>query len=217
MRALICLSLLTSLAASVGCCGPMGCGPGCAALDGGCQDCDGGFGPAPACGPLDALRQARRSLVCGGGCGEVYYGEWTSTPPYAQDPCCGDQFAGGGVRCAPFCRVPGTLLHGLTVGLYGKRFSDDCGTADDCGCDVGWVEGGCDACGESVMSADAGAGWVDQGMAAPAPMSGCANCGTVSARQPARSGQQVQQSRASFVPQRQATRPAMIQDGRTMQ
>lgn len=213
MRALICLSLFSLLAASVGCCGPMGCGPGCAALDGGCQDCDGGFGPPMACGPLDALRNARRSLVCGGGCGDVYYGEWISTPPYAQDPCCGDQFVGGGVRCAPFCRVPGTLLYGLTAGLYGKRFSDDCGIAD---CGGGCGDVGCDSCGDSVISDDGGAGWVEEGMAAPAPMGGCSSCGAASARQPARSGQHVQQSRASSVPQRQAGRPGMIQDGRTM-
>jgi hypothetical protein len=216
MRALICLSLVSLLLANVGCCGPMGCGPGCAALDGGCQDCEGGFGPAMACGPLDALRQARRSLVCGGGCGEVYYGEWISTPPYAQDPCCGDQFSGGGVRCAPFCRVPGTLLYGLTAGLYGKRFSGDCGMESDCGCGGEWTDGGCDSCGAS-MATDEG-GWIGESHSAPAPTGGCASCGTTALRAPARINQQVQHQRMGSAPaqQRQASRPVMIQDGRTM-
>jgi hypothetical protein len=118
--------LIAAIVQSIGCCGPMGCGVGCGRLGDHCYDCEGGFGPRyAATGPIDALRQARRSMVCGGGCGEVYYGEWTSTPPYAQDPCCGSEFVGGGTRCEPFCWQPGTLL----AGLYGQRFYEGC---DDC-------------------------------------------------------------------------------------
>lgn len=128
------LLLISSLVAlsSVGCCTPTGCGLGCRQLDG-CYDCDGGFGPgAIPGGPIEALRQTRRSLVCGGGCGEVYWGEWRSTPPDCQDPCCGDEFVGGATPCRPFCWQPGTLLRGL----YGTRFAcESCGSAADCGCD----------------------------------------------------------------------------------
>lgn len=174
MRQLFFLAMMMVSLSSLGCCSPCGFGPGCAALDGGCQDCEGGFGPrALATGPLDAIRQAKRSLVCGGGCGEVYYGEWISTPPYATDPC-GD--AGCAVRCAPFCWSPGALLPGALIsGLYGKRFADDCGTGD-CGCGDCFA-GDCDSCGGSVL--DSGA-----------PVSaGCASCasGGLARQVPARS------------------------------
>ncbi|HMP80373.1 MAG TPA: hypothetical protein PKD54_13040 [Pirellulaceae bacterium] len=133
-----------------GCCAPMGCGFGCNALSG-CYDCEGGFGPPriPR-GPVDGLRQAKRSLVCGRGCGEVYYGEWISTPPDCCDPCCGDQFVGGAVRCTPFCWEPGTLLRHL----YGRRLCQCCDLpVDDCGCSDGGT-----IAAESAMHWESGAG-----------------------------------------------------------
>jgi len=106
-----------------------GIGPGC--HTGGCYDCDGMAGRPIPHGPLDGLRQFKRQLTCGGGgCGEVYAGEWISTPPDAFDPCCGDQFVGGATPCRPFCWQPGSLLTSLRLS---GRFSD--GMAhDDCGC-----------------------------------------------------------------------------------
>lgn len=103
-----------------GCCAPMGpIGPGCAVP--GCNDCSGASACTPiATGPLDALRNARRRMVCGSGCGESYVGEWISTPPDAVDPCCGDQFVGGATKCRPFCFQPGSLGMLLT-GMYGQR------------------------------------------------------------------------------------------------
>jgi hypothetical protein len=119
-----------------------------------CNDCSGcGHGGYIAHGPLDAARQWRRSLSCGAGCGETYYGEWRSTPPDCVDPCpefacgCGDAACGG-------CGIGHRRIHGdgcgirparavarLVVALYGKRFCapcDDCGSAvEDCGCDDG--------------------------------------------------------------------------------
>lgn len=146
--------LLTACAGAVGCCGPMGCGPGCGLANSGCNDCEGGFGPRQplASGPIDALRNMRRSMVCGGGCGEVYYGEWLSTPPDCADPCCGTQFVGGATKCSPFCWQPGLLIGNL----YGKRV-DDCGCAT-CG------ETGCDDCGETMAYEGSAVG------------SGCTNC-----------------------------------------
>jgi len=172
MRYLMILSLLAVAMNSVGCCGPMACGPGCGALSGGCYDCDGSFGPRPASGPIDALRQAKRSLVCGGGCGEVYYGEWISTPPHCDDPCCGDQFVGGAVRAQPFCTPCAALRPGnLIVGLYGKRFCDTCGTAASGDSSTGGYDdfgGGCSSCGGSEV------------IESPSPgtpvASGCSSC-----------------------------------------
>ncbi len=156
------LTLLTLLLAAclqaTGCCGPM-MGPGCGMAGGNCHDCEGGFGPRQmATGPIDALRNARRSLVCGGGCSEVYYGEWTSTPPDCADPCCGSEFVGGATKCTPFCWQPGALLSGL----YGRRFDDccdtgcdSCATFDDCGSgdmiDGSGMGSSCPSCSAGMM------------------------------------------------------------------
>ncbi len=149
-----------ALILSSGCCTPQGCGFGCRALDG-CYDCEGGFGPPRIPhGPIDGLRQAKRSLVCGRGCGEVYYGEWISTPPDCCDPCCGDQFVGGAVRCTPFCWEPGTLLRHL----YGRRMCA-CGESDcdSCNCDDSVMP----ADGLALYSESAGSGGCDCGHNSP--------------------------------------------------
>ncbi len=139
-----------------GCCGPMGCGPGCGA--GQCYDCDGGCGQTIPMGPLDHLRNCRQKIVCGSGCGETYRGEWISTPPDCSDPCCGGQFVGGAVAARPFCWQPGALLGGLCSNLYGGRFCNSCGESyGDCGCGGEYIE----------------EGYVEE---APASECGCASC-----------------------------------------
>lgn len=137
------------------CCGPCGnMGGGGCVTD--CNDCDGvtyGRNPTMASGPLQHLTMLRKSMVCGGGCGEVYYGEWQSTPPDACDPCCGDQFVGGATPCQPFCWQwrPGQLLYGFLSNVYGQRLCEGSGGYfDDCSCGGGVVGGyaaGCDTCG----------------------------------------------------------------------
>ncbi len=162
------LIIAATLGSSLGCCGPMGCGgglgigPGCAAQSGGCYDCEGGFGPRQmASGPIDALRQAKRSLVCGGGCGEVYYGEWISTPPHCNDPCCGTEFTGGAVRARPFCVAASALRPvNLVTALYGKRHCDSCGG-----------EVGCDAC-----LGGAGEEYYDETSVISSGSPGCSSC-----------------------------------------
>lgn len=126
------VTTISTLGLMSGCCTPGLMGPGCGVAGDHCYDCEGGFGPRQplATGPIDALRNMRRSLVCGGGCGEVYYGEWISTPPHCQDPCHGDQFVGGGVPGRPFCWQPGALLGNF----YGTRFDD--GGCQDCGSEM---------------------------------------------------------------------------------
>lgn len=185
MRQLFLLfGLMISLSAS-GCAIPVGYGP-CGGLPcDSCGDCDGGsyaVGPVLPYGPLDALRQAKRNLVCGGGgCGDVYYGEWRSYPPDCADPCCGDGFVGGAVPCVPGW-APGTLLpRNLVPALYGKRMHQGydacgCGSCGDC------VSGDCGDC-ETVSYAGEAMG-VHSGHS-----SGC-NCGGnhVSGSQPMTSG-----------------------------
>lgn len=144
-RVISTIMMTTYLSISFGCCcGPGSCGYGVCPDD--CYNCDDvGFGRPIPCGPFQHFNQMRRSFVCGGGCGEVYYGEWTSTPPDACDPCCGERFAGGAVPCQPFCWRPGTLLFGFLGNLYGRRFCDGCGVSiGQCGCD-GFDGGGHDA------------------------------------------------------------------------
>ena len=122
---------------SVGCCGPIG--PGCN-IPMGCSDCDGyGSNNYAPSGPLQGLRNLKRSMVCGSGCGEVYVGEWISTPPDAQDPCCGDQWVGGATKCRPFCWTPGTLLNNL----YGSRSCSGAESSAPCGCGYDTCDGGC--------------------------------------------------------------------------
>ena len=129
-----------------GCCAPLGSiGPGC--IDATCNSCSGASEQFIANGPIDALRNARRRLVCGSGCGETYVGEWISTPPDCSDPCCGGQFVGGATKCRPFCWQPGTLLRGL----YGQRVCS--GNASSAACSCG--SAGCG--GGQIISAPAAA------------------------------------------------------------
>ncbi|MEL7497390.1 MAG: hypothetical protein AAFN77_07240 [Planctomycetota bacterium] len=156
---------------SVGCCGPMGCGPGCGVSD--CYDCDGvGYGETiiPQ-RPLDGLRQFRKRLVCGSGCGEVYYGEWTSTPPDCEDPCCGDQWVGGAVPCRPGCWQPGSLLGNL----YGSRFCSGDESSASCGCGSVECDGGCGEADGFV------GGYIQQGTSVARPVVSGSSCGCAKA------------------------------------
>ena len=147
----LCLGLATAFFLTAisfsGCCAPMGpIGPGCADMS--CNDCSGCSTTTQyiANGPLDALRNARRRMTCGSGCGEAYMGEWISTPPDAYDPCCGDQFVGGATKCRPFCFQPGMMLRGL----YGGRLCSGDASSTPCGCGDTLCGGGC---GSSMVSA----------------------------------------------------------------
>jgi hypothetical protein len=140
-----------------------GCGGGC---DAGCGECCDGCGPdwnhhPLACGPIDAVRHAKRSLVCGAGCGDVYYGEWLSTPPCC-DPC-----QDCGVLCGRPPRIrPFRLVGRIVSSLYGYRFCETCcHAAEDCCCDRGDVWYGDEG---DVYEGD----WYDDGQwpeAAPVP------------------------------------------------
>ena len=161
------VALLISCAAislfSVGCCGPIG--PGCR-VPMGCSDCDGiGHAGVIAGSPRESLRNLRRSLVCGSGCGEAYIGEWMSTPPDAADPCCGDQWVGGATKCRPFCWEPGTILGNF----YGGRFCSGAESSAPCGCGVATCDGGCE--GEYIDE-----GYIESGMPSGGSACGCATC-----------------------------------------
>lgn len=51
-----------------------------------CDRCDGGPLPVGAFQGMPVAHRIKQRLACGDGCGEVYIGEWISTPPTA-DPC----------------------------------------------------------------------------------------------------------------------------------
>jgi hypothetical protein len=166
IRKLFCCALLFVAVLAVGCCGPLGCGPGCGSGMS-CNDCDGsGFERQMIGGPLDGLRQFKRSLVCGGGCGETYIGEWISTPPDCEDPCCDTEWVGGASKCRPFCWQPGALFRGL----YGSRFCNGAESSMACDC------GGCESCGiASEVYADEG--YYSEGVMTSGA-SGCSTCQT---------------------------------------
>jgi hypothetical protein len=147
------VSGLMALATSAGCCGPLGCETGCGPYD----DCGVGVGARGQRigGPLQALGLARRNFIGGSGCGEVYYGEWSSTPPDCDDPCCDDQFTGGAAPGRPFCWQPGALISAL----YGVRFCDNCGeSVDSCGCGGDTIVDRAYAAGTITHAADCGCG-----------------------------------------------------------
>ncbi len=171
-------SLLTAMVAMVatGCCGPMGCGPGCGNIP--CSDCDGGFRQPVSGGPIAAIRNLRRNVICGSGCGETYVGEWTSTPPDCNDPCCNNQFVGGAVKARPFCRTrPACLGHGgLLRTLYGKRSCSGIESSASCECG----NDSCDSCSCSdyVGGEYAVNDYTEIGAESPAPVSGGCGCAT---------------------------------------
>ncbi len=162
---LTCLAVALS---SIGCCGPIG--PGCG-IPIGCNDCDGLGGRVIAGSPLEGIRNFRKSLVCGSGCGEAYIGEWISSPPDSRDPCYNNQWTGGATKCRPFCWQPGTIVGNL----YGSRFCSGDQSSASCGGGCG----GCGGCGGGIVS-DAGyidGGYIDGGM----PIgSGCSTCSSSS-------------------------------------
>ncbi|MEM7782728.1 MAG: hypothetical protein AAF623_05185 [Planctomycetota bacterium] len=134
LKSFICLIAICSIL-SLGCCGPMMVGPGCGISN--CYDCDGatvGQRTIPH-SPLDSLRQLRRSITCGSGCGETYVGEWISTPPDCSDPCCGSQWVGGTSKCRPFCWEPGMFAGSIFGSLVGQRYCDRAQSSQPCGCD----------------------------------------------------------------------------------
>ncbi len=169
---LLALALIVTVSMS-GCMGVRHFGTGC---QDNCNQCDG-YSPRPIpCGPLEGLRNARRSLTCSGGCGEVYYGEWTSTPPDCDDPCDDCQGFTGGCRekCLPCGR-----LRGLFSGFLGQRYrcatsrglfnicdmcdsaysdpgcgNSDCGSCSSCGGGEVYADGDSVVLGESEWTGD---------------------------------------------------------------
>lgn len=167
------IAILAAVVSMSGCCAPCAfvgagpIGPGC--IDTNCNDCSGSCAATRqiANGPIDALRIARRRVICGSGCGEAYLGEWISTPPDAVDPCCGSQFVGGATKCQPFCWQPGMVFGGLARGLYGKRFCSGDQSSAPCPCGNSACGAGTTVISESVISSPV--------ISAPVA-SGCSSC-----------------------------------------
>lgn len=164
-RWILALSLLTVSAA--GCCGAGNCGS-CGI--GGCGVTDCGVAPkTPFCrtyeeriaGGNAACGTCATSVGCcnGGikgwlhnnatccrGCGDVYWGEWTSDPPDCCDPCdqCGNFTGSGGLCCRQSCLPNLRRLfqsHRYCPGECGGGCGPSCG---DCG------GSGCASCGGGV-------------------------------------------------------------------
>jgi hypothetical protein len=119
-------SLLAVIAGGCCCIDRPYCPPGC-----------GGYAGAD-CGGCSLAQHAHTQLGSCAGCGDVYWGEWTSDPPDPCDPCdgCGNWV---GPRCCP-----PRLFSFLTCSLSDLWGSRCCGTSG--GCDHG---GGCSSCGGS--------------------------------------------------------------------
>jgi hypothetical protein len=121
-----------------------------------CDQCDACPSHPIPCTPLDGLRQAHRSLICSAGCGEVYYGEWASSPPLCCDPCddCGQWVDGCEQRCLPCVRLP-NLMHVLFG--YRLRCDDTPSLIDICAiCHHECCTGCCDSCSDCCGVEDQG-------------------------------------------------------------
>ena len=154
-RALLLTASIVIAAASTGCVG-MGHGGLGAGLPCHCGDCDGcgdcGVAGPGHGGPFTSLRNWRRNLVCGGGCGEIYYGDWINHGPDCCDACDNQVAVVGPHRRVRPLRTTARFL----TGLYGVRYCDDCSMSmDECccdsGCDAG-CDGGCASCGGMVSN-----------------------------------------------------------------
>lgn len=129
---------------------------GCVAGGGHCGACDGGYGPRVPQGPLAAAHNWRKNLICGNGCGEIYYGDYINNPPDCCDPCDNE------VQCTPPIRVrPGLFVFNAFTQLYGKRVPN-AGACCDTGCDAcgeyDLIEPGCSSCGGGTVAFAGGSG-----------------------------------------------------------
>ena len=166
LRSLFVALSIFAAALMTGCCG----GPSPCGVD--CGNCDGVAGPVVPHRPFDRLRNARRGLLCGNGCGEVYTGEWSSYPPDCCDPC------DNSYQCTPPIRLQPRRWLTMMTGWYGQRHPrgyagcDECGdciSETDCGCN-GSIEvfnesPGCASCMASNSA-------IQKAYSAPQPHSG---------------------------------------------
>ena len=95
---------------------------------GSCTQCGSCGGSCEGHTPCQAVKH---SLTCGAGCGEIYWGEWTSDPPDECDPCdnCGNWV--GPTCCSP------AWWERFKSGLSGWRNGSD---ACSCGNGTGYEE-----------------------------------------------------------------------------
>lgn len=101
----------------------------------GCDRCDGGGHlPLGSLAGQPLLHRLKQRVTCGDGCGEVYIGEWISTPP-KPDPCDFDgQYTGfdNGMSVRPYPQpVRNTLRRIAGIRFLGTRYPGDPGYAGD--------------------------------------------------------------------------------------
>jgi len=118
------------------------CGDSSGSCDSGhCDRCDGGTHvPVGGYTGMPLAARLKHRLACGDGCGEVYFGEWISTPP-TPDPCDYDgNFTGVGNDMAMHSHAQPvrSLLRKIAgIRFFGTRYADQ------------WIEES-DCCGEDV-------------------------------------------------------------------
>lgn len=128
-----CSAIVLATLFATGCCCidrpycPTGCNDGFDPVLGSCSGCGSCGGE---CGGHTPTQVTRHRLTCGSGCGELYWGEWISTPPDPCDPCdgCGNHI---GERCCS----PRWWQQLTTCNRWGGRNAcgDDCGGCSSCG------------------------------------------------------------------------------------
>jgi len=94
-----------------------------------CDRCEGGTTiPIGAYRGLPLTERLKHRLACGDGCGEVYVGEWISTPP-TPDPCdCDGNYTGveNGMMYHPHAQpVRTTLRRILGIRFFGTRYGGE--------------------------------------------------------------------------------------------
>lgn len=110
------------------CCGSTDRQIGSSCESGHCDRCDGGTrAPLGAYAGLPLAVRLKQRLACGDGCGEVYFGEWISTPP-TPDPCDYDgQYTGVGndMTMHSHAQPVRTLLRKIAgIRFFGTRYAD---------------------------------------------------------------------------------------------
>ncbi len=111
-----------------------------------CADCgEMPVTPATAAAPTGMIK---RALTCGGGCGEIYWGEWINDPP---EPCdaCNEHGDWMGTRCCP----PSGWSR-LWSGIHGQRAG--AARCDSCSESAGDTSQGVDIDGLAIEVPPAG-------------------------------------------------------------
>ena len=169
MNRLLAIGILVTTFSMSGCVGWGPCGneqfvgPFAGTLEGVCTTCDDHCGSCDGCLPV--FGNLRKTLACGSGCGEIYYGEWMSNPPNTCNECDARGHAFGAPSRIPWLCNPFPLWgyqYGQRGGGYGNPLrGTHPGLADYGGFwpgyfqPVGCVDGSCGGCASGDCQSNA--------------------------------------------------------------